>query len=89
MVDFIIDVSNVCWGIVDTTEKNHITIAKSEWAPGIWAGKKNGYIELKSPTGEPKGIYLIINVDMENRRIEINNVGGFIIPGDLIYPKVK
>jgi hypothetical protein len=89
VIDLIIDFSDVCWGVVGEVDKNSIAIPANEWAPGIWAGTKNGWIQIIDPeTKIPRGIYLIISVDLENRKIEINNLARNIKPGDLIYPKV-
>jgi len=93
-LDFYIDVSNVCWGIVGVVDRENdptiITIPKEEWAPGIWAGVKYITLDFKDPeTGLAMARADAYEIDMETRTVWLtcNSDLGIIKPGYTIYPR--
>jgi hypothetical protein len=86
MIDFYIDTSNVCWGVVESYIGDTITIPSSEWAPGIWAGVSDCWVSIKDPlTNKTKDVFMVYSVDLDKRTLFVGVGLQYISPGDLIY----
>ena len=90
MIDFYIDTSIVCWGVVESYNDNTITILSSEWAPGIWAGVSDCWVSIKDPvTKATKDVFMVYSVDLEKRTLFVGVGLQGVAFGDLIYFKEK
>ena len=83
MFDFIIDYSNICWGIVGEVNEDTIAIPAHEWAPGIWAGSEGCDVKIKDR------VFTIVSVDLENKTFRVcPHPDDSDLVGAEIYPKV-
>ena len=88
-LDFYIDVSNVCWGVIGEINEDYFIVPTEEWAPGIWAGSEAGWIQIVDPiTKRVKMETYIEKIDLQNRKVWTGTNVGNVESGDLIYPKV-
>lgn len=83
-------------GTVESVAGQVITIAAAEWAPGIWAGAENMYINITNSTGattrnggENYGIgadgYKISAVDIGAKKITVVGTMTGVVAGDVIW----
>lgn len=76
-------------GEVGSTSGTDITIATSEWAPGVWAGSEQMKIEIYDAAGTTlrAGTAQITSVDMDARTITVDALPTGTIATDKIYFK--
>jgi hypothetical protein len=56
-------------GEISKTGYAFIEISKESWAPGIWAGVHDLFIEVRTKSGNLKGILCVTYCDLENRKV--------------------
>lgn len=59
-------------GRVGAISGNVITVATSEWAPGIWAGATNMALEIRSQAGVKRGECTVESVSMDNKQLTVD-----------------
>lgn len=75
-------------GDVGSVAGNEITIATSEWAPGVWAGSEQMKIDIYDATSVTlRGTAQVTSVNMDTRTITVDVVPTGTVPTDVIYFK--
>ncbi len=80
---------------VGAVAANVITIATSEWAPGVWSGATNMAIEIRSQAGTLRGSCTVEKVHMDTKSITVDlvpagvtgNVDSENLASDIIWYK--
>lgn len=80
----------VGYGAVASVSTTQVTVATSEWAPGIWAGAEGMPIEIRDAAGTTsRGEFKIVKVNMETRVLTLDSSasGAGVVATDVIWHK--